>query len=184
MHGDTADVVRVGFEVCDFLRGVVVEDAELEVVAAADDPVFAGDEAACAHGHVGEFEGFDDAAGFEGPDVGVAAVEGGEDPCCVLSVSIVFCLDEEGGEGRTLGGVEVDAFDSFAAGEELSLYVEPDVSLTSAAWWWIHCCMEMVASQSSTAAVEVVMLHKIPPAACIRPPKLVYAPSRPTSSCL
>lgn len=62
VHGDTADVVWVRLEVGDFLRGVVVEDAELEVVAAADDPVLAGDEAASAHGDVGQLEGLDDAA--------------------------------------------------------------------------------------------------------------------------
>ncbi len=60
MDNNGADVVGVGFEGCDFFGGVVVVDAELEVVASADDPVFAGDEAAGADGDVGEFEGFDD----------------------------------------------------------------------------------------------------------------------------
>lgn len=79
VDGDGADVVRVGLEGGDFLGGVVVVDAELEVVAAADEPVFARDEAARADGDVGQFEGLDDGLGFVGPDVDVAAVEGGED---------------------------------------------------------------------------------------------------------
>ena len=53
VDGDGADVVRVGFEGGDFFAGVVVVDAELEVVAAADEPVFAGDETAGADGDVG-----------------------------------------------------------------------------------------------------------------------------------
>ena len=79
VDGDGADVVRVGFEGGDFLGGVVVVDAQLEVVGAADDPVLAGDEAAGAHGHVGELEGLDDGLRLVGPDVDVARVEAGED---------------------------------------------------------------------------------------------------------
>ena len=94
-------------ETGDLLAGVVVVDAELEVIAATHDPILAGDEAAGADGDVGELEGLDDALRLVGPDVDVAAVEGGEDP--------------------GLGGVEVDAFDSFAAGEELALQVESDL---------------------------------------------------------
>ena len=72
MDGDGADIVRVGFEGGDFFRSVVVVDAELEVVAAADEPVLAGDEAAGSDGDVGELEGFDYGLRFVGPDVDVA----------------------------------------------------------------------------------------------------------------
>jgi hypothetical protein len=63
MHDDRAYVVGVRLEGGDFLGGVVVVDAELEVVTAADDPVLAGYEASRADGNIGQFEGFDDCLG-------------------------------------------------------------------------------------------------------------------------
>ena len=62
------------FEGCDFLAGVVVVYSELEVVASADEPVLACDEAACSYGDVGELEGLDDGLRFVGPDVDRATV--------------------------------------------------------------------------------------------------------------
>src|SRR5689334_5073252 len=103
MHCNTADVIWVCLKVCYFLACVVVEDAKLEVIAAADDPVLAGDEAAGAHGDVRQFEGLDDAAGFEGPDVGVAAVQRREDPCCVRSQLALL-----------VGGLPVDEREAYA----------------------------------------------------------------------
>ena len=88
VDGDGADVVRVGLEGGDFLAGVVVVDAELEVIAAADDPILAAHEAAGAHGDVGQLEGFDDGLAVVGPDVDVAGVEGGEDLPSHISVSV------------------------------------------------------------------------------------------------
>ena len=79
MYGDGANVVRVGFEGCDFLACIVVIDTELEVVAAADNPVLTADEATCSHGDIGEFEGFNDGLRFVGPNVDMAGIEGGED---------------------------------------------------------------------------------------------------------
>jgi len=52
----------------------------LKVIAAADDPVLAGNEAAGSYRDIGELEGLDDGLRFVGPDVDVAAVEGGENP--------------------------------------------------------------------------------------------------------
>ncbi len=115
MDSNGSDIIGMRLEAGDLLAGVVVVDAELEVIAATDDPILAGDEAAGAHGDVGELEGLDDALRFVGPDVDVAAVEGGEDPW--------FCW------------VEVDAFDSLAAGEELALQVESDVSCAHSGWY-------------------------------------------------
>ena len=91
MYSYRADIVGVCFEGGDFLAGVVVVDAELEVIAAADDPVLAGDEAAGADGDVGELEGFDDGLGFVGPDVDVAAVERGENLLGYTLISTVIC---------------------------------------------------------------------------------------------
>ena len=66
-------------ERCDLLACVVVVDSQLEVIATANNPVLARNEAACSYGNIGEFEGLNDRLGFVGPDVNVATVEGGED---------------------------------------------------------------------------------------------------------
>ena len=124
MDHNGTDVVWMCFEGCNLLGGVVVVDAELEVIAAADDPVLAGDKAAGAHGHVGQFEGLDDGLRFVGPDVHVAAVEGRKD---LGRWSVVVSLCSSGGKcwmgwaHPWLGGVEVDALDSLTAREQLSL---------------------------------------------------------------
>lgn len=60
VYDNRSDVVGVCFEGGDLLGGVVVVDTELEVVAAADDPVLAGDETAGSDGDICEFERFDD----------------------------------------------------------------------------------------------------------------------------
>jgi len=57
---DRSDVVWVGLEGCDLLAGVVVVDPQLEVIATADNPVFASDEATSSYGNISELEGFDD----------------------------------------------------------------------------------------------------------------------------
>jgi hypothetical protein len=66
-------------EGCDLLACVVVVDSQLEVIAAANNPVLARNEAACSYRNIGKFEGLDNRLRFVGPDVDVAAVEGGED---------------------------------------------------------------------------------------------------------
>jgi hypothetical protein len=50
----------VGFERCDLLRRVVVVDAELEIIGAADDPVLACNESSRSYRDIGEFKSFDD----------------------------------------------------------------------------------------------------------------------------
>ena len=59
MDDERANVVRVRLERRDLFRGVVVVDAELEVVGTAGDSVLAGNEAPCPEGDIGEFECFD-----------------------------------------------------------------------------------------------------------------------------
>ena len=75
---DGTDVVGVGLEGGDLLGGIVVIDAELEVITTADDPVLAGNEAAGSDGDIGELESLDDGLGGVGPDVDMAGVEGGK----------------------------------------------------------------------------------------------------------
>ena len=58
MNDNSADVVRVSFERGDFLRGIVVVDADLEVIGTAHDPILAGDETPCSYGNIGELKGF------------------------------------------------------------------------------------------------------------------------------
>lgn len=79
MYHDRADVIGMRLERCDLLACVVVVDSQLEVIAAANNPVLARNEAACSYGNIGEFEGLNDRLGLVGPDVNVATVEGGED---------------------------------------------------------------------------------------------------------
>lgn len=95
VHDNGSYVVGMRFEGRDLLGGVVVVYSELEVITSAHNPVLAGHEATSANGDIGELEGLDDALCFIGPDVDVAAVEGGEDPW--------------------LRGVEIDALDTLTA---------------------------------------------------------------------
>jgi hypothetical protein len=60
VNGEATDVVGVGFDRSDLLARVVVEDAEVEVVRAADEPVLALDEADASHRDLGDLEGLDD----------------------------------------------------------------------------------------------------------------------------
>ena len=79
MYGNCPNVIWMRLERCDLLACVVVVDSQLEVIATANNPVLARNEAACSYGNIGEFEGLNDRLGFVGPDVNVATVEGGED---------------------------------------------------------------------------------------------------------
>jgi hypothetical protein len=79
VYHDRANVIGVRLKRCDLLACVVVVDPQLEVIAAANNPVLARNEATCSYGDIGEFEGLNDRLGFVGPDVNVATVEGGED---------------------------------------------------------------------------------------------------------
>ena len=92
MDGQASNVVRVRLKRGDFFVRVVVEDAELEVVGAGDEPVLAGDEADAANRYFCDLEGLDQRAGFVVVDVDRAIVKTGEDP--------------------RLGGVEVDALNA------------------------------------------------------------------------
>jgi len=56
MDGYGADVVCMGFELFDFVHGVVVVDADCHVVGATDDPLFSGDEFSCTDWEVGELK--------------------------------------------------------------------------------------------------------------------------------
>jgi hypothetical protein len=72
MHNDRTDIVGMSFKRRDLLRGVVVEDAEMEVVGTNHEPVLSGDEAASADRDVGDLEGLDEGLGLVGPDVDMA----------------------------------------------------------------------------------------------------------------
>lgn len=80
VHGETSDVVWVRLEGCDALLGVVVVDAEVEVVAAADEPVLAGDEGDGAHGDLGDLERLYERFRLVVPDDDAARVQAGNDP--------------------------------------------------------------------------------------------------------
>jgi hypothetical protein len=60
VDGDRSNIVRVSFERCDLLRRVVVVDAELEIIGAADDPVLACNESSRSYRDIGKFKSFDD----------------------------------------------------------------------------------------------------------------------------
>lgn len=59
MNGEASNVVGVSLERRHLLARVVVEDAEVEVVRAADKPIPTSDEAHAADGYFGDFEGLD-----------------------------------------------------------------------------------------------------------------------------
>lgn len=60
MYNESTNVIGVGFKRSDLLGGVIVVDAQLEIIAAANDPVLPGNEATSANRDVGELESFDD----------------------------------------------------------------------------------------------------------------------------
>lgn len=64
MDNNGADIVRMGFEGGDLLRGVVIVNSNLEIIGSADDPILPGDEATCPYGDIGKFERFDDRLGL------------------------------------------------------------------------------------------------------------------------
>jgi hypothetical protein len=69
-------------EVGHLLTRVIIQHPKLKIITPTDDPILPRDESASADGDIRQLEGLDDVAGLEGPDVGVAAVQGREDPCC------------------------------------------------------------------------------------------------------
>ena len=91
----------MGFKGRDLFMGVVVEDTQLEVVGAGDEPVLAGDEADAADRYFCDLKGLDQRACFVVVDVDRAVVETGEDP--------------------GLGGMEVYAFYAVRTSEEFPL---------------------------------------------------------------
>lgn len=60
VYGEAANVVGVRLERRHLLPRVVVEDAQVEVVGPADEPVASGDEPHAANGNFGHLERFDD----------------------------------------------------------------------------------------------------------------------------
>ena len=76
MDGDSPDVVGVGLEGSDLLGGVVVVDAQLEIIGAADDPVLSGNEATGTNRDVGQLKSLDDLLGLIAPDVDMACSGG------------------------------------------------------------------------------------------------------------
>ena len=80
MNSQTSDVIWVRLERSDLLVRVVVEDAELEVVGAGNEPVLAGDEADAADRYFCDLKGLNQRACFVVVDVDRAIVKTGEDP--------------------------------------------------------------------------------------------------------
>ena len=93
MNDNGTDIVGVSLERSDLFRSIVVVDADLEIVGAADNPILAGDKPPRSDRDIGELEGFDDSLmkirrwlrgldekaylSFVRPNIGMAAVE-----CC------------------------------------------------------------------------------------------------------
>jgi hypothetical protein len=87
----------VGLERVHLLERVVVEDAELEVVRARDEPLLARDEARAPDRDLGDLESLEDRAGVDVVDLDGAVVQAREQP--------------------GLGRVEVDVLDAVRPGE-------------------------------------------------------------------
>ncbi len=83
----------------------------VQIIRPADNPILPGNEAAGADGHVGELERLDDLLRLVGPDVHMAAVEGGYSRSSAR-VADRKKLEERRTEDPWLGRVEVDALDS------------------------------------------------------------------------
>jgi hypothetical protein len=80
MYSYGTNVVGVGLEAGDLFGGVVIDNPQLKVVRASNNPVLACNKTASTDGHIGEFKGLDGGSRFVRPDVNVAAVKRGKDP--------------------------------------------------------------------------------------------------------
>ena len=80
VHGKTSNIVRMGFEGRHFFVGVVVEDAQLEIVRARNEPVLARDKFDTAHWDLCDLERFDDGASLVVVNIDGAVVQPGEQP--------------------------------------------------------------------------------------------------------
>jgi hypothetical protein len=101
MHGKTSNIVRIGFEERHLFVGVVIEDAQLEVIRAGNEPVLASDKFDTAHWDLWDLERFDDGASLVVVDVDGTVVEPSKQPW--------FCW------------VEFDAFHAVRTRKELFL---------------------------------------------------------------
>mmetsp|Transcript_51914 Transcript_51914/g.151198 ORF Transcript_51914/g.151198 Transcript_51914/m.151198 type:complete len:380 (+) Transcript_51914:1510-2649(+) len=104
VHGDVSDVIRVGLNLVDLLKRVVVEHADEHVVRGGDDPLLPRNELRAAHRKVADLQLLHQGLRVVVPKEDVARVEGGERP--------------------RLGGVEVDALNAVAPRGELLLDIE------------------------------------------------------------
>lgn len=68
-------IVRVGLKRDNLLVGVVIEDAQLEVVRASNEPVFSGDELDTANWDGGDLKGLDECASFVVVDIDGTVVQ-------------------------------------------------------------------------------------------------------------
>lgn len=59
MYDDCPYVVRMRLKGRDLLGGVVVEDSQVEIIAAADNPILPGNKTPRSYGYVRELEFFD-----------------------------------------------------------------------------------------------------------------------------
>lgn len=80
MDGKTSNVVGMRLEGGNLLVCVVIEDAQLEVVRASNEPVFARDELDASYRNLSDLERLDQCASFVVVDVDCAIVETGEQP--------------------------------------------------------------------------------------------------------
>lgn len=64
MHRQAANIIRVRLERGHFFMRIIIEHAQLEIIRASHEPIFAGNKTGTSHWHLRHFECLDDAAGF------------------------------------------------------------------------------------------------------------------------
>ena len=104
MNRQATNVIWMGFDLTDFLAGVVIVASQLEIITACQEPVLARDESNGSNGYLGYFKCLDERAGGIVVNLNATAVQTGEDPW--------------------FRRVKIDRLDSIGASKELSLDVE------------------------------------------------------------
>ena len=108
MHSEASNVIGVRLKGDDFFVCIIIEDAQLEIVRAGDEPVLPRYESYTSHGYLRDLECLDQSARVMVVDIYAAIIQTSEKPG--------FCR------------MKVDCFDAVRALEELSLQKKVSIS--------------------------------------------------------
>lgn len=72
MHSNGANIVWMCLKGCHLFRGVIIVNAQLEIIGTGDNPILPCDKATSTDGDVGELKRLDDGLGYVRPYMDMA----------------------------------------------------------------------------------------------------------------